>query len=62
MNIIDVMRNVKFKLICDVGFGGKVEVGKVWNFVDLKATLQYEKWDFFWKTGNVMVRRLSKEV
>ena len=29
MNIIDVMRNVKFKLICDVCFGGKVEVGKV---------------------------------
>ena len=29
MNIIDVMRNVKFKSICDVGFGGKVEVGKV---------------------------------
>ena len=45
MNIIDVMRNVKFKLICDVGLGGKVEVGKVRNIVGLKATLQYANWE-----------------
>ena len=39
MNIIDVMRNVKFKLICDVGFGGKVEVGKVRSYIILTTSL-----------------------
>ena len=40
---------MKFKLICDVGLGGKVEVGKVRNIVGLKATLQYAKWEFLEK-------------
>ena len=35
---------VEFKLISDVGWRGRVEVGKVRNNIDLKATLQYAKW------------------
>ena len=44
MSTMNAMGHVEFKLISDVGWRERVEVGKVRSSIDLKATLQYAKW------------------